>query len=121
MKKVLISFVFLVIASFVMQAQTISVDDAVAIALKNNYSILISRASADIDKANNTAGNAGMLPSIGVNGSDYYAINNVAQDQSNGVHINSANATSNTFNVGVALGWTLFDGGKMFVTRKKAE
>ena len=119
MKKVLISFVFLVIASFVMQAQTISVDDAVAIALKNNYSILISRASADIDKANNTAGNAGMLPSIGVNGSDYYAINNVAQDQSNGVHINSANATSNTFNVGVALGWTLFDGGKMFVTRKK--
>ena len=42
MKKVLISFVFLVIASFVMQAQTISVDDAVAIALKNNYSIVNS-------------------------------------------------------------------------------
>ena len=119
MKNVLISFVFLVFAPFVTQAQTLSVDAAVAIALKNNYSILISRASADIDKANNTAGNAGMLPSVGVNGSDYYAISNVAQDQSNGAHINSANATSNTFNAGVALGWTLFDGGKMFVTRKK--
>ena len=119
MKKVLISFVLFVLAFSSIKAQMLTVDDAVAIGLKNNYNILFSRAEADIDKVNNTAGNAHMLPGIGINGSDNYSLNNVSQNLSTGQNIRSNNATSNVLNAGIALDWTLFDGGKMFVTKKK--
>jgi outer membrane protein len=107
--------------STLVNGQKLAVDDAMSIALKNNYGILFSRASADIDKANNTAGNAGMLPGIEISGSDNYSINNVSQDLSTGVNISSNNAISNSFNAGIVLNWTLFDGGKMFVTKKKLD
>ena len=121
MKTVLISFILFVLTSSLINAQKLTVDDATGIALKNNYGILFSRASAEIDKVNNTAGNAGMLPGIGITGSDNYSINNVSQDLSNGSNISSGHATSNTLNAGVALGWKVFDGGKMFVTKKKLD
>ncbi len=119
MKIVLVFFVLFVLASSCLNAQKLTADDAVGMAMKNNYGILFSRAAADIDKANNTAGNAGMLPGIGITGSDNYSINNVSQDLSSGVNVSSNNATSNILNAGIALDWTAFDGGKMFVTKKK--
>jgi outer membrane protein len=101
-------------------AQTLlTPDEAVSIALKNNYDILIARTSADIDKTNNTTGNAGMLPDIAINGSDIYAVNHLNQHMATGDKITSSNAEANVFNAGVALGWILFDGGKMFITKKK--
>jgi outer membrane protein len=95
-------------------------DSAVRIALKNNYDILTARTSADIDKVNNTAGNAGMLPSIGINASDDFSLSN-QEDQhfSDGTSSTNTNAQSNSYAAGIALKWTLFDGGKMFVTKRK--
>ncbi len=95
----------------------ITADEAVSIALKNSYDILVAQNEADIAKLNNTPGNAGMLPTAAINGSDNYALNNIHVKQSSGTEIYSSN--SNTINAGVALNWTLFDGGKMFVTKNK--
>lgn len=117
----LISYFLLMFAASPANSQKLTVNDAVGIALQKNYGILISRAGATIDKANNTPGNAGMLPDLGINASDYYSINNISQDLSTGNHVSSSNANSNSFNAGVILGWTLFDGGKMFVTKKKLQ
>lgn len=94
-------------------------EDAVAIALKNNYDIIVSRISADIDKTNNTAGNAGMLPDIGLGAADNFSLNNVHSDLSTGENIDYTSAHVNAFTANVGLNWTLFDGGKMFVTKKK--
>jgi outer membrane protein TolC len=101
-------------AQFVM-----SLEDAVGIALKNNYSISITRNLANVAKVNNTLGNAGMLPTIMVNGSDNYSVNNVYLNLSTGSDITAAAGKSNAFNAGVALNWTLFDGTKMFITKNK--
>ncbi|HET9570882.1 MAG TPA: TolC family protein [Bacteroidales bacterium] len=80
----------------------LSLEEAVDIALKNNFDIRISRNNSGIAETNNTAGNAGMLPTFDLNGSvstsSQYALNARA---------------------GAELNWTLFDGGKMFVTRQK--
>jgi outer membrane protein len=120
MKKIILPLVAFFLFSASLQAQKLlTADEAVSIALKNNYDILLARNSADIDKANNTAGNAGMLPDIGINGSDNFALNNVHQKLTSGTNIDASNAHANTLNAGIALGWTLFDGGKMFVTKKK--
>jgi outer membrane protein TolC len=98
----------------------LTVDDAVSMALKNNYDILVAHNDAEIAKVNNTAGNAGMLPTVAIIGSDNYSLSNIDQKPSGGApDIKSTDATSNSFNAGAALNWTLFDGGKMFVTKRK--
>jgi outer membrane protein len=94
-------------------------DDAVSIALKNNYDILVANNYAEIAKINNTSGNAGMLPQLSVNSSDNYSRNNVDQKLSSGESISYSNSNANSFNAGAELNWTLFDGGKMFITKNK--
>jgi outer membrane protein len=99
--------------------QKLSQDEAVSIALKNNYDILVARNTSDMAKINNTAGNAGMLPSVAVTSSENYSLSNVNQLYTTGPEIKSPDGHANSFNAGAALTWTLFDGGKMFVTKTK--
>jgi outer membrane protein TolC len=119
MKKFLFILLFLGYLPHGFSQQLIKVDDAIDIALKNNFYILIARNSASIDSVNNAAGNAGMLPTISVNGNNEYSINNISQKQSSGGTFEADNAYTNSFNAEVALNWTLFDGGKMFVTKNR--
>jgi outer membrane protein TolC len=61
-----------------------------------------------------------MLPTIAINGSESYsAANNIQQKFSDGTSSTSTNANSNSVDANVGLNWTLFDGGKMFVTKRK--
>ncbi|HEY4788377.1 MAG TPA: TolC family protein [Bacteroidales bacterium] len=115
-KRILIVFFTIIILPSFGQ-KIISENEAVNLALKNNYDILIARNDADIARINNTAGNAGMLPSAALNGSDNYALTNVLQTQTSGNQSYTNN--SNSINAGLALDWTLFDGGKMFITKNK--
>ena len=118
-KGVLVLLLTIVFVPVLFAQKLITADNAVAIALKNSYDILVSRNDADISKMNNTAGNAGMLPAININGSDNYSINNTYNKQSSGTEVTASNARTNSINADVALNWTLFDGGKMFVTKNK--
>jgi outer membrane protein len=100
--------------------KAITAQDAVSIALKYNYDILIARNSSTSDSINNTPGNAGMLPTIAINGSESYSTaNKIQQKFSDGTSSTSTNANSNSVDANVGLNWTLFDGGKMFVTKRK--
>ena len=103
-----------------LEAQTLlTVDDAVKIALKNNYGILVARNDAAISKNNNTIGNAGMLPNVTIIGNGSYELNNVDQSYSNGSETSYTGLSSTSYNVGTELSWTLFDGGKMFIIKNK--
>lgn len=97
----------------------LGVEDAVAIALKNNYDLSVAKNNAEIAKVNNTLGNAGILPYFQVTGTDNYSVNNVNMALSSGSTITSSAGTSNVFNAGAGLTWTLFDGTKMFITKNK--
>lgn len=113
----IVIFVFL---AFCAEAQKImTVDEAVQIALKNNFDILVARNDADIAKRNNTAGNAGMLPEVQIGGSGNYELNNVHQELSSGTTNNYSSLSSSNLSAGTELSWTLYDGGKMFVTKEK--
>jgi outer membrane protein len=118
MKRTLFILLLVIFGASCVIAQKITIGDAVSLVLKNNYDILISRTAADIDKTNNTPGNAGMLPELNATGSDVYSVTNISQDLSNGTTYSAPHANSNSFNAGIALDWTLFDGGKMFVSKK---
>ncbi|HMD68679.1 MAG TPA: TolC family protein, partial [Chitinivibrionales bacterium] len=74
--KLFIPFLLAAWCAAVADAQPLlTADEAVSIALKNNYDILVARNDAEIAKVNNTPGNAGMLPTIAVAGSDNYSLN----------------------------------------------
>jgi outer membrane protein TolC len=100
-------------------AQILSIDDAIEIALKSNYDIQIARQNLETVKANNTVGNAGMLPNINATVGNNFSVNNLNQEFTNGTEIVRNNVLGNNLNANVALNWTVFDGLRMFITKNK--
>jgi outer membrane protein len=118
MKLVCVLILFLSVPAAYAQ-NVLTIDEAVNTALKNNFDIRVARNDADIAKSNNTPGNAGMLPTLEMTGSGSYENNNVHQELSGGTVNNYPALSTVLFDAGTVLSWTLFDGGKMFVTKNK--
>jgi outer membrane protein len=97
----------------------LSINDAVSISLKNNFDILVAGNDANIAKVNNTPGNAGMLPTAALNGAGNYSRNSTYQKYPDGSSVNLPSLNSTSLTAGAQLSWTLYDGGKMFVTKSK--
>jgi len=97
----------------------LTIEDAMAMALKNNFDILVSGNDADIARVNNTYGNAGMLPEVKLSGSGNYEVNTIQQKLKGGDENKYSALPTNSLSAGTELSWTLFDGGKMFVTKRK--
>ena len=99
-----------------------TLNDAISIALKSNYDILLEEKSLEIASNNNSIGNAGWLPSIELNGATNTSIRNTEQELNFGegpVTQSRDGAESSTVNVGAQMSWTLFDGLKMFATKDR--
>ncbi|MEP7128688.1 MAG: TolC family protein [Chitinophagales bacterium] len=94
--------------------QLLTLEDAVKIALQNNYDIRLSSNNLEIDEKNVSAGNAGMLPNINAGLTNVNSIQNSSQTQSDGNVIERNGAKNFNLNYGVELDWTIFDGFKMF-------
>jgi len=115
-------FYMLLLLSFfpALQAQEkLSLENAVNMALKNNFDILVANNSSTISKVNNTPGNAGMLPTVALVGSGNYSLNNRYQKNTDGTSVNTSSLNTTSLSAGAELSWTLFNGGKMFVTKSK--
>lgn len=95
----------------------LTVEDAVKIALENNYQIKIAKNDLKISETNVSAGNAGMLPRATASIVDNNGIQNLSQTRSDGTVNKLDNAKNNSLNYGVTLDWTVFDGMKMFAKR----
>ncbi len=119
MNKLVLALLF--VASAAHAQNVLTAEDAVMLSLQNNYSIRIAANNAKEDSIRNSAGAAGMLPSVYLLGGISKTQNNLRQQFTNGNEIVSPNAGGTNVNAGVALDWTLFDGTKMFVTKDKLE
>ncbi|MCI4443369.1 MAG: TolC family protein [Lentimicrobium sp.] len=94
--------------------EILTIEDAVKIALENNYEIKIASNNLNIDKTNVSSGNAGMLPVVTASVVDNNGIQNLSQTRSDGTVNSLDNAKNSSLNYGVGLDWTIFDGFKMF-------
>lgn len=94
-------------------------EEAIDIALNNSFGVLVARNNADIARINNTIGAAGMLPNITANGNTSFSQSNVELQLSSGDTIQSSEGQTRSRGANVSLGWVLFDGGKMFITKNK--
>ncbi|MCF8429707.1 MAG: TolC family protein [Bacteroidia bacterium] len=118
-KKIIIILVLSFLILGAKAQQILTLNEALKIALANNYSIQLAKNDAEIAINSNYAGAAGMLPTVAATASQDNVVNNTQQKFLNGTENNKDGAKSNQLNAGIELGWTIFDGLKMFATKNK--
>lgn len=101
--------------------EVLSLEDAVKIALENNYEIKIAKNDLKIDETNVSSGNAGMLPKATASITQNNNLQNLSQTRTDGTTTSLDNAKSNSLNYGVGLDWTIFDGFKMFARKDQLQ
>jgi outer membrane protein len=113
--KILFSSLLLFLCIAKTKAQEVlTIEDAMKIALENNFEIKIAKNNSKISETNVTVGNAGMLPTATASITDNNSVTNSSQTRQDGTSTSLKNAKNNSLNYGVSLGWTVFDGMKMF-------
>ena len=91
--------------------EVISLDDAFASALANNYQIKINQNSQEIAENSVSIGNAGLLPSVNVNGAVGGSVTNTDLEfAGNNPPVSVAGAQSVNSNAGATLNYVLFNG-----------
>lgn len=115
-----ISYIVLLLVSFQLQAQDVlSLENALKLALENNFEIKISKNNLKIDETNNNLANAGILPSLNANLINNNSLLNTNQTQSDGAVRELNNAKNFNLSYGVGLDWTVFDGLSMFARKEQ--
>ena len=97
----------------------LSVEDAIAATLKNNYDILLLRNDSSSYALDKAYARAAFLPRLNATAGYVSNNNNQKQKFSDGTKRESNAVRSSNLTGSVQLNWTLFDGFKMFATRDK--
>lgn len=92
----------------------LTAEQAVAIALENNYDIKLATNDLKVDEQNVSLANAGLLPNLSGTFNQNNNIQNSKQVRTDGTVQELDNARNNSMSYGVNLGWTVFDGFRMF-------
>jgi outer membrane protein TolC len=108
------ALILMTISSTIYAQDVLKIEDAVSIALKNNYDIRIASNEVKVDSIGVNIANAGMLPKLDATLTQNNNIQYSKQTRSTGEVQELNNAKNNNLNYGVTLGWTVFDGFKMF-------
>lgn len=110
----IVSILLLAVPSVFAQ-QTLSLDEAINVALEKSYGVQIAKMQNEVADIQVFKGNAGMMPRVDLNANVGGALNNVNQKLSNGNEINrfgqSLSPVSN-----VTMSWLLYDGKRMYAT-----
>lgn len=99
--------------------QVLTLEEAVAAALKNNYDILLLRNDSAVYALNKSYANAAFLPRLNATSSVIFNNNNQKQKLADGTERKQNGVRSNNLAASVNMNWTVFDGLKMFATRDK--
>ncbi|MCB0838042.1 MAG: TolC family protein, partial [Bacteroidetes bacterium] len=92
--------------------ERLTLDDAISIALENNYGILVARNDAQISANNAHPGAAGLLPTVSGNAGANYNNNNVQVEFATAAipSVDESGVVSSSMNAGINLNYTVFDG-----------
>jgi outer membrane protein TolC len=121
-KKYIFLFVLITgILSCVNAQSILKLNDVYRLALENNFSIQLAKNEQEINRNNNSIGAAGMLPNIAATAGKDNTVTDTKQKFLNGATNDRDAAKANQLNAGVELGWTIFDGFKMFASKNRLE
>ncbi len=97
----------------------LTLDEAIATALSNNFDIQLSRNDSIVAALNYGYRNAAFYPRLNANTGVVFNNNDQKQKFSDGTVRERNGVKSNNITANLALNWTLFDGLRMFATRDK--
>ncbi|HXA02159.1 MAG TPA: TolC family protein, partial [Cytophagaceae bacterium] len=116
-------FIILFLLTFSAGAQdTLTLEQAIELGLKNNYSIIISKNAEHIAKNNNSIGVAGFLPQVNASFNDAYnkqntkAISAVTGQEKVGTGVKSNIITANAL-----VNWTIFNGFNAYINKSRLQ
>lgn len=113
-------FIAMIFVAVMLNAQELlTPEDAVSYALNKNFDIVLAKNDADIAKINNNKATAGMFPKINISTGDVFNLSNVNQKFTTGQTVNKNWVPINSFNAGLNMNWTIFDGMRMFATKDR--
>lgn len=116
---VICSFLMMVMVSMKAQS-TLTLPEAIAIALEKNDELQIGALTSEIAKAQVYKANVGMTPRVDWNANIGGSVNNVNQAFFDGRQINRVGRAFNP-NTNLTLNWTFYDGGRMKSMYKSLE
>ena len=116
---VLIMLVLMCHAGSARAQQMLTLEDAIAIALENNYDIRLAESDSALLGLDYSYRNVVFLPRLNATAGTVWTSNNQQQEFTDGTE-RKGDVFTNNINAAVTLNWTLFDGLKMFALKKKA-
>ena len=118
---IIVVLTVLYIPSISTAQQILTLEEAIATTLQNNYDIQIARNDSLVAAIDYSYRNAAFLPSVNATLGRTFNNNNQKQTLADGSERKSSGVRSNSIQGRIGLDWVLFDGLKMFATRDKAE
>ncbi|MDR0363712.1 MAG: TolC family protein [Bacteroidales bacterium] len=120
MKKYIGLFIFLLIVGAGWAQEAYDLQKCLKVGLEQNYAIRIVRNLEEISDNNATLGNAGYLPTLDLSGG-YSGTwdNNTSQKFPDGTENKYNNVHNRSANVGLNLGWTIFEGLKIQTNNRR--
>lgn len=119
LRRFFLHLVVVSVSSPVLALDSLSLKDAITIALEKNHGLVavgLKRQQADLQ---NSAGEAGMLPSVSINAVYEKDNLNLQQRLADGRVIERNSASTSFFSGNATLTWTLFDGMAMFIRKDR--
>lgn len=119
MNRLIIAFLMVFGISELPAQQSQTLEDVLATALENNYSIQIARNRQAISDNNLTLGNAGFLPSLDFRSQFSGTRNTTERTDIEGNQSTLRNVHNTVASSNVTLGWTIFDGFRAQISYDK--
>ncbi|ACU57865.1 TolC family protein [Chitinophaga pinensis] len=120
MKRTLL-YLSLLLCSAAHAQQILTPEQAIDVALKNNYDIRLAKSDAAITANDYAYANLAFAPRVNGTANKVWNATQTKQEFANGSKRDTSGIRASTLSANVSLAWTLFDGLKMFATRQKLE
>jgi len=119
--KLLICFVPMAMLHTLHAQPLLSLKEAIATTLQNNFDIQLLRNDSAVYALNNSFAKSAFLPRLNASTGILFNQNNQRQKLADGTKKEANNIRSHNVNSSVNLNWLVFDGFKMFITRDKLQ
>ena len=101
--------------------KTLSLKECLELGLQQNYDLLIVRNKQQIADNNASLANAGMLPTLDLSAGYSGSIDQTHTTTRQGETLTNNGAYDQAMDVGLSLGWTIFDGFRLSTSYKKLQ
>ncbi len=102
-------------------AQYLTLDEAISIALKNSLNVEVARNNFEASQINNDLSFAGGIPTVSASIADNQSLTNLNQRLSNGTTIKRNGNRNNALNAGLNINYLLFNGYRVRYTKSRLE